>query len=210
MSQANAPSTRRRPIVLYAVLGSIVALAAVVAIAMSGGDSEPTDTGSQEVGEVSVRGLELPPLQDPANDAAVGQDVPVLVGTDFDGEPVRFGDGGKTAMIFVAHWCPHCQAEVPVVSDWLAGGGKPEGVDVVVVATGTDENKPNSPPSAWLADEGLDVPTLADDEKGTAAVAYGLSAYPYWVFVNGDGTVSSRMSGELPVETIEAEIAKLS
>ena len=204
------PATRtRRPVALYAVVGAIVVIAAVIALAMAGGDSEPMDGAGRQTGDVSVRGLELPVLQDPTNDPAIGETVPTISGVDFDGRELSFGGGTPTAMLFLAHWCPHCQAEVPVVADWLAAGGKPEGVEVVAVVTGTDPNRPNYPPSAWLDREGLDVPTLLDDEKGTAATAYGLSAFPYWVFVNGDGTVSSRMTGELPVATIEAEVAKI-
>ena len=51
--------------------------------------------------------------------------------------------------MFLAHWCPHCQAEMPRLVA-LAKAGKLDGVDVTGVATGTNPGYPNYPPSAWL------------------------------------------------------------
>ena len=39
--------------------------------------------------------------------------------------------------MFLAHWCPHCQAEVPRLVE-LAEQGAFDGVDVTAVATGTN------------------------------------------------------------------------
>ena len=52
--------------------------------------------------------------------------------------------------MFLAHWCPHCQAEVPRIVT-LAKAGAFDGLDVASVATGTSSQYPNYPPSAWLA-----------------------------------------------------------
>jgi thiol-disulfide isomerase/thioredoxin len=63
-------------------------------------------------------------------------------------------------VVFVAHWCPHCQAEVPRIVA-LAKAGKVS-VPIVGVATGTDASAPNYPPSAWLQREGWPYPVLVD------------------------------------------------
>ena len=44
---------------------------------------------------------------------------------------------------------------------------------------------------AWAAEQ------LYDDEAGTAAAAYGLSGFPFLVFVDADGQVVRRLSDVL-------------
>ena len=46
---------------------------------------------------------------------------------------------------------------------------------------------------------------MADSRDGTAAKAYGLTAYPYFVLVNADGTVAGRGSGELPEDQTQGQ-----
>lgn len=117
-------------------------------------------------------------------------------------------DGGPTMVLFVAHWCPHCQREVPVVQDWVDGGGLPRGVDLVTVSTVIDPRRPDYPPDEWLAGEGWTAPVLVDADN-TAAAAAGLSAYPFFFAVDGDGTVALRASGELTPDELDAIAAEI-
>ncbi|HEX2470821.1 MAG TPA: TlpA disulfide reductase family protein [Candidatus Limnocylindrales bacterium] len=209
---------------LPALIGGAVVVAAVLAIALSGG-GQPSGGGSSSVpppasgGTASgsaaaippptISGTPLPEFQGPASDPAVGQKAPAVTGTDFDGTPVAIADDGRPKVVlFLAHWCPHCQAEVPVVQAWVAAGGVPAGLDVISVATGTRADAPNYPPDAWLAREGWTVPVIVDPTN-TVAAAYGLTAYPFWVFIGPDGTVRARTSGELSVSDLEATIRGL-
>lgn len=107
-----------------------------------------------------------------------------------------------------AHWCPHCQAAVPVVRGWVAAGGVPEGVDLVSVATSIDPSAPNYPPDAWLDREGWTAPLIVDPTN-TVAEAYGLTAFPFWVFIGPDGDVRGRVTGELPITDLQATIRTL-
>jgi hypothetical protein len=43
---------------------------------------------------------------------------------------------------------------------------------------------------------------FADSEKQEAAAAYGVGGYPFLVFIDAAGNVSSRGSGEIPIEDI--------
>ena len=70
----------------------------------------------------------------------------------------------------------------------------PEGVDLVSVATSIDPTRPNYPPDAWLQREGWTAPVIADTTNAVAE-AYGLTAFPYWVFVGPDGKVVARAIG---------------
>jgi thiol-disulfide isomerase/thioredoxin len=106
-------------------------------------------------------------------------------------------------LLFVAHWCPHCQAEVPVVQAWLDSGRLDPSVDLISVATGIDPARPNYPPDAWLAREHWSPPVLVDGDQAVAT-SYGLKAFPYWVAVDAAGKVVVRATGELTPDQLDA------
>ena len=60
----------------------------------------------------------------------------------------------------------------------------------------------------WLAREGWTAPVITDPD-GSVASAYGLTAFPFFVFVNADGTVAARATGELPMPELQASLAAL-
>ncbi|MDX1657733.1 MAG: TlpA disulfide reductase family protein [Nitriliruptorales bacterium] len=163
------------------------------------------DDGSGAAREASVPTIDGAAL--PAD--AVDLPAPVATGASLltGGEVSVPVDGEPTIIVFLAHWCQHCQREVPVVQDWLDSGGLPAGVAMRAVATGNDPARPNFPPEDWLEREDWTVPTLHDD--GSVARAYGLDATPFWAFVAGDGTVLGRTSGMLPVEQLDAVAQQL-
>jgi len=99
-------------------------------------------------------------------------------------------------LVFLAHWCPHCQNEVPKLVEWIAADGIPADVEVVAVSTAVQLDRGN-PPRAWLAGEGWPVTAVRDDDTGTVADAYGLRSFPYVVVVGTDGRVRARLSGGL-------------
>lgn len=187
------------------VVGAAIVIAGVVAVALSAGGGGSSGSGSgggttsgqvEIASTVAVSGTPLPTLTDSTNDPAVGKTAPTLTGVTFKGSPVTIGNTGQAHLvIMVAHWCPHCQAEVPRIVSLAKAGQVP--VPIVTVATGTDSSAPNYPPSAWLAREGWPYPVLVDSKTETAATAYGLPGYPFLVFVNAQGQVVGRLSGEI-------------
>jgi cytochrome c biogenesis protein CcmG/thiol:disulfide interchange protein DsbE len=183
------------------VVGGAVVLAGILAVVVSAGGGSSSSggrvkPGQVEIAPVAVSGTPLPTLTDPTNDPAVGKTAPTLTGVTFNRSPVTIGNTGQAhVVIFVAHWCPHCQAEVPRIVSLAKAGQVP--VPIVTVATGTDSSAPNYPPSAWLAREGWPYPVLVDSKTETAATAYGLPGYPFLVFVNAQGQVVGRLSGEI-------------
>jgi thiol-disulfide isomerase/thioredoxin len=196
------PATKRPPW-LWIGLGAVVVVALVVAvIASRGGSDEATDVPQTQ--PVTVTGNPLPALPDSGTDPAVGTVAPTLAGKSFDGSAVDIApDGTGKLVLFVAHWCPHCQREVPLLVDHLKTTKLPAGVELVTVATATTDTRPNYPPSTWLDKEGWTAPVLADDADGTAAQAYGLPGFPYLVALDKDGKVVGRITGEFPVETFD-------
>ena len=165
---------------------------------------------SFEQAPVEVSGKSLPAFKDSVDDPAVGKTMPTVTGVSvFDGSPVVIKPTGKPQLIvFVAHWCPHCQAEVPRLVA-LAKEGKFKGADITAVATGTLASAPNYPPSAWLKRVGWPFPVMADSTTTAAAQAFGLTAYPTFVLVNGDGKVMGRSAGEATDADVTANIKAL-
>ena len=178
------------------VVGAVVVLAAIIAVVATRSDN--ASAGPQTY-PVTVTGTPLPTFPDPpAADPAVGHKAPTLTGQSlFDGSPLTIAPDGKPKLVvFVAHWCPHCQRDVPIMVQWMASGQKPADLEVVAVATGTSSNAPNYPPSSWLKRENWPTPVLADSSNYDAAKAYGLPGYPFLTLLGPDGTVKARTSGE--------------
>jgi thiol-disulfide isomerase/thioredoxin len=208
---------------LPGLLVGAVVLAAIVAFVLpgtkapTGGSSSlpPATPGASGQASVTVSGVpaisgaQLPDFENPTGDPAIGLTAPEVSGADFQGKPVSIKhDGRPKALLFVTHWCPHCQAEVPVIEAWVKAGGVPSGVDLISVVTSINPNAPNYPPDAWLAREGWTVPVIVDPTNAVAR-AYGLRFFPYWVYVGPDGKVRGRMIGELSVADLEARLRAL-
>jgi cytochrome c biogenesis protein CcmG/thiol:disulfide interchange protein DsbE len=209
-ADAAAARQRRNRLALWGGLAVVVVVAIIVAVVASGGGDSAKAT-SFETHAVTVDGTALPSYDATKSpDPGVGKTIPTLEGVSvLNGKPVTVKPTGKPQMVlFVAHWCPHCQAEVPRLVD-LAKQGVFDGVEVTAVATGTNSAYPNYPPSAWLQRVNWPFPVMADSPQFTAATAYGLSAYPYFVLVNPDGTVAARATGEVPIDQVKADLAAL-
>jgi cytochrome c biogenesis protein CcmG, thiol:disulfide interchange protein DsbE len=212
---ARPPVRTRRVPVVWLVAAGVVVLAAVIGIvAASGGDDESTTTvvggetipiAGDQTGDVEVSGDPLVRFPGAGQvDPAVGEPLPSLAGQTFDGSAVEIGaEDGAGVIVFLAHWCPHCQREVPVLLAHLAENPMPEGVDLWTVATATSPDRPNYPPQEWLAREGWTAPVLLDDGQSTVAAAIGLSAFPFFVAFDDEGRVVARTTGELTPESFD-------
>ena len=186
------------------VIGGGIAAVLVLAVVFAFSGANETPEGLA-FGDVTVDGATLPVFEAGANDPALGTPGPVLTGADVDGSPVAIGGPGEPRIVlFLAHWCSHCQREVPAVTDYLAANDVD--VEFLSVATGSNATAPNYPPSVWLEREEWPVPTLYDDASSTAGEAYGLSGYPFWVILDSEGAVQSRFSGEVTDEQLQAVV----
>ncbi len=181
-----------------------------------GGASGSTDAGSggggsgqiAETWPVEVSGS-LVPLGD-GDDPAIGQPAPTLSGFSFDGTPVTVDPSkGPVMLVFLAHWCPHCNREVPALNEWRDSGRVPEGLQVIAVTTAVRADAEHYPPSRWITEEmGWTWPVLADSPDNEAAIAFGVSGFPFSAIVGEDGTVLGRVSGELGLAGIEQFVAE--
>ncbi len=162
---------------------------------------------------VDVTGTELDPLDPDASDIAadpmVGMPAPVITGENFTGEWVTTPvDGDATILVFLAHWCPHCQAEFPRLLDAWIDPDLPNGVEVVAVPTAQRDDSPNWPPSDWMLEgpRSWDEPVLLDTADQDVARAMGVTSYPFFVVIAPDGTVAARTAGEQGVDGLAAMV----
>ena len=209
---SRARSHRRSPLngwLVRGIVAALIAVAGIVAVVATAGSDDNNVAGLEQTRPVAITGTALPAFGDTPSDPAIGTTAPTLTGASFDGTPLAVQPGTPTLVVFLAHWCPHCQREVPVLTEWAANGGVPDGVNVIGVATSTTSQRPNYPPSAWLEREHFPFPVIADSATYDAATAFGLTSYPYFVALDSKGRVVTRASGEIDPNALTAMLANL-
>lgn len=191
-------------------VGIVLVAAALLFAAFGLGDDTDSDapTLDEVAGSPTVEGDALPQLPDGA-DPAVGAPAPRVEGADFDGEPVEIDPEQPTIVVFMASWCPACDADLPELTELLESGELPDDVEVISVSTSHAPDRPNWPPQDWFADAGYPGDIVVDDADGTIATAYGMSATPFWAFLQ-DGQVVGRAAGQLPMDAVTGVAADLS
>jgi thiol-disulfide isomerase/thioredoxin len=202
------------------VVGAIVLVLALagIAVLLTGGDEEaggvlapgesaPEGVEIEETRPVEVTGAPVPQLdREAASDPAIGTPLPTLTGETFDGQPITVGgpSDGPTLVVYLAHWCPFCNEEIPELITVNQRGGFPDDLTVVGVSTGVDPAAPNYPPSEWLVEKGWPWRTLADSPESTAFVVSGGAGFPYLVLLDAEGNIIARDSGKKPADELEA------
>lgn len=78
----------------------------------------------------------------------------------------------------------------------------PDNVEIVAIATSANEGRSNYPPSRWFANEGFSGTAVVDDSDSTILNSFGVTRFPFWVVVDGNGTVVDRVSGAVTIETL--------
>jgi thiol-disulfide isomerase/thioredoxin len=209
MSTRTASQSKKQPAsksTLWWILGGVVGLGLIVwlAVAIAG---EGTVDEAVAFGEVTVEGTNLPFFQAGATDPALGLTAPTVTGEDLDGEELTIGPSDRAKIIvMLAHWCPHCQREVPIIQDWVESGGLPEGVDLygITVLTNRVRDGDTWPPGEWLEAEGWTSPTIKDDQDQSIVQAYGLTSTPTYVVLGPDNENLGRVAGEIGLPGLEA------
>ncbi|MDA3039946.1 MAG: TlpA disulfide reductase family protein [Actinomycetota bacterium] len=188
---------------ILAILAIVLVGAGLVAFLAANRDSK---VGGQTAA-VEVEGDDLPPFEQSgvsgSDDPALGLVAPTFTGTTFAGEPLTLGpDGTPKVVYFLAHWCSHCQAEVPKIQEMIDADQLPDGLEIYGVSTAVDASRGNFPPESWLDVENFTPPTLKDDTGSPALQAWGGQSFPYVVYLDGDNRVIARSSGEIDDQQI--------
>lgn len=190
----------------------VVGLAAVLAVALGGGsDSSTSTTLPVQFHDVAVTGSTLAPLGDDGSgtvtDAMVGKPAPAISGRTFAGGEIAVTPGSEsqpTLLVFLAHWCPHCNLEVPRLVEMHDKGLMPDNLRIVGVVTASREDQANWPPSRWIVDMKWPWEVMVDSQVSTGANAYGVDGFPFMVVVDEAGKVVARHSGEMEIAEVQS------
>lgn len=159
--------------------------------------AEPLGVVIQENGPIAVTGAPLAVFDSTIPDDTIGTAAPVIAGQGFDGREITVGGptDNPTMLVFLAHWCPHCNDEIPELISLHDAGSLPDNLDVIGVSTAVDPNGSNFPPSEWIVDKSWPWETMADDEDLAAIAAMGGSSFPFTVILDAGGNVLARKGG---------------
>jgi len=169
----------------------------------------PNDTGVSPAPAVPT-GF-LPRFTNGTADTALGLKMSTVDATEaYSQEDLSIdpADGTKRVWLVWSHWCPYCQQELPELAAWY-----PQNADLfpntelVTVTTSMDPARGN-PLDEYLAAEQFPFPVLVDEDSEIAA-QFGVSAFPFWVVTNGDGTVLYRTAGLIGPEAVEQLFTQL-
>jgi len=109
---------------------------------------------------------------------------------DFKNQPV--------VLNFWASWCAPCQEEMPLLErNWEQA--QAQGKDVVFL--GVDFQEAGSAAASFLQLHSITYPIVLDAD-GAVALKYDVTALPQTIFINRQGTVVSRIPGELTSQTL--------
>ena len=206
-----AAKTKKKPARRLAglLLMGLIAVAATMLVAACGAaDDASSTTPTLSETPTGTSGSALSAFDSTITDPAVGSMAPIITGTDLlTGELVSSFDStaaGRPLMIaFYAHWCPHCQNEVPAVVDGLDQTPLPEGVDFLAISTFEDSTRGNHPADAWLKREGWSLPVVPDTRGSSVAEVFGVQSVPFLVLVDGLGNVAARVPGSIGADSLQ-------
>jgi thiol-disulfide isomerase/thioredoxin len=186
--QAERQAEQRRRLVV--ALGGVALIAVVVVFVVvlmspSGGNG----AAPSALGEVTVQGSPR------STTLQAGETVPAFTAPELAGDTLHWTSyAGAPAVLSVwASWCPHCQAELPVL-DRVMKDYSGVGFVTIVTAIGS---QPGPTPEEYMLENQLDFPVAVDDESQTLAAAFGIQSFPTLFFVNSDGTVATQLTGEV-------------
>jgi thiol-disulfide isomerase/thioredoxin len=117
--------------------------------------------------------------------------------------------GAPLLLVFFATWCPHCQAETPVLSR-LAERYAPQGLRVVGVTAspvGQDQRAPASLDDlrSYAAKYDARFPLLLDRAL-VGAQRFGVRGFPTLYVVDRGGVIRLAQRGEVPEATLAAAV----
>lgn len=193
---ASAGQARRSSIPMLIAIGAVaITLAVSVVLAFVG-------RGSSNNGDRDVIQLD-PNATQPFNGlddgfSPVGQQLPSLMFTTFDGKTSRLGSPGKPIVInFWSSTCAPCIREMPAIEQvWTESQNS---VDFI----GLDYVEAAEAGQAMIDRTGITYP-VGRDPRGTLLRALGGNGLPYTVVVDRNGRIVAAHSGELTRDALQA------
>jgi cytochrome c biogenesis protein CcmG/thiol:disulfide interchange protein DsbE len=161
-------------------LGFFVSLALIFLFRLESG-VDPEAIPSALVGKPAPA-FDLPPLD--------GVNVPGLKRADLDGK--------VTVVNVFASWCVPCRQENPVLTALAA--------DTRIRVVGINYKDKADNAHAFLVELGNPYAAIGVDERGRAAIDWGVYGVPETFLVGADGIIRHKMIGPLTTESVKTEL----
>ena len=185
---------------------------------------QPSSEENYLGGNINVTGDQLPDLSIDFNrdcvffenlnfcqqlEPAANIKAPVITGTDLNGNTITSENNSPTILLFLAHWCGYCQVEVKEIQDWIEDGGDMGSVKIFSILTSINSSQPNYPPDKWLNSEGWSFQSFTDNELNGVAQHFGIRGFPFWVLIDSNGDIVTRLSGSYTKDQFEIILSNL-
>ncbi len=185
---------------------------------------QPSSEENYLGGNINVTGDQLPDLSIDFNrdcvffenlnfcqqlEPAANMKAPVINGTDLNGNTITSENNSPTILLFLAHWCGYCQVEVKEIQDWIEDGGDMGRVKMFSILTSINSSQPNYPPDKWLNSEGWSFQSFTDNELNGVAQHFGIRGFPFWVLIDSNGEIVTRLSGSYTKDQFEIILSNL-
>ena len=185
---------------------------------------QPSSEENYLGGNINVTGDQLPDLSIDFNrdcvffenlnfcqqlEPAANMKAPVITGTDLNGNTITSDNNSPTILLFLAHWCGYCQVEVKEIQDWIEDGGDMGSVKMYSILTSVNSSQPNYPPDKWLDSEGWSFQSFTDNELSGVAQHFGIRGFPFWVLIDSNGDIVTRLSGSYTKDQFEIILRNL-
>jgi len=219
MSSKKRPEVKKNSLTPI-IIGSVIAIVIIFFAALF--ILQPSAEKNFFGGEISVKGDMLPNLSVNFNrdcvffenfnycqqlEPAANFDAPIILGTDINGNQISTDSEEPKILLFLAHWCSHCQQEVKTIQKWINENGNPDPIKIYSILTSINSNQPNFPPDKWLESENWSSPTFVDNDQDGVAKHFGIRGFPFWVIVDHHGKIITRLSGSYTAEEFQIILA---
>lgn len=150
--------------------------------------------------------LEPTATPDASRGTAVGQvapnlSLPLLGGNPSEALTLDVLRGRPVVLVFWVTWCGHCRAQTPLLID--AHQQHPE-----VAFVGVNLREPPNTVQAYVAEQGIPY-TILLDADGSATQQFQVSGLPTTYFIDAEGRIAARHSGQLTAESLASYMALL-
>ena len=152
------------------------------------------------LGLVGLLATRAPAQSTVAPSPLVGRAAPEVTGTSLDGRTVRLSQfrGRFVVLNFFASWCIPCQQEHDDLMRFNSRHASQGDAQVLAVIFSDDP----SDARRFFTEHGGDWPVL-HDPKGRVALDFGVRGPPESFLISPDGTVVSRIVGQVNDEALE-------